>query len=742
MAKLECNPPCYNTTTFVPGEGPSQATLMFVGEAPGREEDEQGRPFVGGAGRVLNSLLSSAGINRRDVYITNVVKCRPPNNRTPTPQEVSRCKPFLTKEIARLQPKMIIALGEVASIVLTGKDISYRGCILPHIETKTPVLITFHPAYVMRNRKEYSTVVCDLEKVFNPPPTYSQQYLVNPPLEVVKDYLLRKWKDSWVAVDIETAGVKGQGLNPFTDDIIGIGFCGEPGVAISLSLNAFSPAWEVVKLFLESSTPKVMQNNTFDRLFLWMKGIYTQNLVWDTADAMHVLYSDASKSLDYLRSLYTNIPPYKKIYKDKSKGVAHLSTPDLGIYNCTDVDVTLQVALAQKKYFNPKLERVRERLLQLDTLAIHMRKIGVKVDPQRVALHYLKLQPEVAELEHEFYSQCGVNLASPKQISHFLFQVKKFPPPRSAYSSTSTGLSVDEEVLTSLLESTYIEEDKKLLEKILLHRELSKAFNTYILGLYALVEDDGRVHPEWKPTGTDTGRWACKSPNMQNVPKRLRDMFVADEGKVLFVADYSQLELLTAALLAEDHELVEQILKGKDVHEEVRQEMCKVAEATRMQAKAMVFGTIYGLTPRAGAIRFKVPEKTIERWQYIVMGRYPKLVQFRQRNIDFFNQNGYVESWFGRRKYCENVNQALNHPVQSTAADITLSATLKLFEAGLDPIIMVHDENVCEVKCNVEGAFDKFKQIIHNPVPELHSYFPAKFKRVQSWGDEGEEVKE
>ena len=726
---------CFPGSNFVPGEGPVSAILAFVGEAPGKEENEQGRPFVGGAGKVLSQLLHLAGIKRKDVFITNVLRCQPPYNRTPSSEEARKCLPLLQQELQRSNLKMLTALGETATTVLTGKTLEWRGCIVPCVlqgMEQYNVLITFHPAYIMRHRKEFSTVVQDLTKLLHPPRSYTQTYYPNASVEVLEG-LLEKWRNSIVAVDIETAGGAGAGLNPFTDEIVGIGFCGEPGVAVSITFGRDADRkWWVVKNFLESSTPKVFQNNLFDRTFLRCKGIQVQNLVWDTQDSMYVLYSDSRKSLDYLRSLYTNVGPYKKAFKTRATGVSHLDTQSLGTYNCLDVDVTLQVSQAQERYFTPKLEQVRQHLLCSNDAALEMRLRGVLVDKTRVAIEFLKLKPLVQSLETEFYTQHAINVASPKQVADLLFKIKKLSPPKSARTA-SGGISVDEAVLQDLLRVTFVKEVQDLLNQILEYRETSKALNTYVVGLYRLIEADGRVHPDWRPTGTDTGRWSCKEPNMQNVPKRLRYMFVASEGKKLFIADYTQLELFTAALLAEDHALVDAIVKGRDVHEEVRIEMSRTVPATRAQAKSMVFGTIYGMTARSAALSFHLPQVLVEAWQHVAVGRFPKLAKFRTRILKFFQEHGYVESWFGRRKYCETETQALNHPVQSAAADITLQALLRLHEQGFDPILTVHDENVCEVSSG--KSLDVFTKIVTNPVPQLSNFFPAKIREAVDWGE-------
>jgi len=139
-------------TTIVFGSGNPNADLMCIGEAPGAEEDVQGKPFVGRAGQLLTRMLQSVGWNRDEVYITNIVKCRPPGNRNPEPDEIASCQPFLLAQLAAIQPKVILALGSFAAQTLlkTRESISkLRGRVHPY---GSMVLVpTFHPAFLLRN---------------------------------------------------------------------------------------------------------------------------------------------------------------------------------------------------------------------------------------------------------------------------------------------------------------------------------------------------------------------------------------------------------------------------------------------------------------------------------------------------------------------------------------------------------------------------------------------------------------
>lgn len=148
------------------GVGNPHAQLMFVGEGPGADEDEQGEPFVGRAGQLLNNMIAAMGVKREEVYIANVVKCRPPGNRTPEPDECATCSPFLIRQIDAIKPKALVALGAVAARTLTGlnepmmkmrgKWFDFRG---------VPLAVTYHPAYLLRDPRQKVEAWKDLQMV-------------------------------------------------------------------------------------------------------------------------------------------------------------------------------------------------------------------------------------------------------------------------------------------------------------------------------------------------------------------------------------------------------------------------------------------------------------------------------------------------------------------------------------------------------------------------------------------------
>ncbi|OQA56229.1 MAG: Uracil DNA glycosylase superfamily protein [Candidatus Omnitrophica bacterium ADurb.Bin277] len=166
LACKQCPVLVKNRTKVVFGSGNIRARLVFVGEAPGRDEDLQGLPFVGRAGQLLTKIIEAMGMTREEVFICNVLKCRPPENRPPAPDEVVNCRPFLKQQLELIRPEIIVALGNHAcqALLSTDKGISQlRGSMQSY--EGIPVMCTYHPAYLLRNPAEKKKVWEDMKKV-------------------------------------------------------------------------------------------------------------------------------------------------------------------------------------------------------------------------------------------------------------------------------------------------------------------------------------------------------------------------------------------------------------------------------------------------------------------------------------------------------------------------------------------------------------------------------------------------
>ncbi|MFQ6051916.1 MAG: uracil-DNA glycosylase family protein [Candidatus Hydrothermarchaeota archaeon] len=157
-------------TNIVIGEGGKRTEIIFIGEAPGLHEDKMGRPFVGRAGKILDELIESIELKREDVYITNVVKCRPPNNRDPSEDEINSCIGYLFEQIRMIKPKIIVALGRIASSALLGKPVSLwkeHGSLVDYPRAKCKLFITYHPAAAIYSGEVRSKLQDDFKKLKN-----------------------------------------------------------------------------------------------------------------------------------------------------------------------------------------------------------------------------------------------------------------------------------------------------------------------------------------------------------------------------------------------------------------------------------------------------------------------------------------------------------------------------------------------------------------------------------------------
>ena len=734
----------------VNGIGRPGAKYLIIGEAPGYNEDLQGKPFVEkGSGRILSSLLWSQGISRDDCFITNVCRCRPYNNRKPKPNEVLACLPYLHEEIKKVQPEKIICLGDTAMVALTGKNglEDWRGCIVPSKPFEIPTLITYHPAFVMRKWEMYSVVSWDIKKLKEFQGLFKEEkeeYHINPSIELAKQFF-----DIWmrnsvpVAADIETTGGDDEfaekGLNPFSDKIIGIAFCGAEGEAIQFSHKHMEEAWPHIKHFLENHKFIIWQNNLFDRTFLKVKGVNVQQPCWDTQTGMHIIHSGLPKRLEFLRSLYTNLPPYKHIYHKQKGGISNLREHDLGWYNCRDVDVTKRVMKAQHSLMTQKQKSLMDHMMKSDQVVLHMRTKGVYVDKEVLATHYLKLYPTVDKLAQEFEKEYKCSISSPKQLNELLYEKFKFPRPPRAKTKAATG---EQEIEYLFTKHANTEEEKRVLQSILDYRKAAKVCSTYLEGVYKRIQSDGFLYPDWRSVGPDTGRWACKNPNMQNFPKELRDMVIPENEGVFFGADYDRIELWVAALESEDLELLGILERGEDVHQKALEAIEEVYPLTeklgptqaRLRAKALVFGTLYGRSATSIAAEFGVSVAIAKQWQEAFYGRFKKLKEFFEDKVTgFWEKHGHVETRFGRRKYTRKLPEVYNHMIQSTAADIFQRAGIALLEAGFDLRIAVHDQWVCYYPNTDEQKFKEFCHIMETANKDIYPRFPVDGKIGRNW---------
>lgn len=344
-----------------------------------------------------------------------------------------------------------------------------------------------------------------------------------------------------------------------------------------------------------------------------------------------------------------------------------------------------------------------------------------------------ELQGQICELAGEEF-----NINSPKQLGEILFEKLMLPTGKK----TKTGWSTNADVLEKLLGK------HPIIELILEYRQLTKFKSTYCDGLSKVIAPDGRIHTSFQMTVTATGRLSSTEPNLQNIPVRselgaeFRKMFVAERGRVLVDADYSQIELRLLAHISGDETMKNAFLSGEDIHAVTASQVFGIplAEVTKLQrshAKAVNFGIVYGISAFSLAQDIKVPQYEAKAYMDAYLEKYHGVRDYMKNVVEQAKRDGYVATLFGRRRpmpelQSSNFNLrsfgervALNMPIQGTAADIMKLAMIHVYnrlkaeklEARL--ILQVHDELI--VECSEDEA-DRVKALLIEEMEHVAAY--------------------
>ena len=537
-----------------------------------------------------------------------------------------------------------------------------------------------------------------------------------------------------VAVDTETTS-----LDYMRAQLVGISLAVAPGEAAYIPFGhdylgapeqlSQEFVLEKIKPLLEdASIAKVGQNLKYDMSVLAQHGIDLRGVAFDTMLESYVLDSVATRhDMDSLALKYLDEETIK--FSDVAgKGAAQItfnqvSLEEAGPYASEDADITLRLhnQLWPQVSAEATLTKVFDEIeLPLIPVLSRIERTGALVDDTLLFQQSQELSERLAELETQAWALAGqqFNLASPKQLGEILFEKLEIP----ILKKTAKGApSTKEEVLQELAL------DYPLPKVLLEHRGLAKLKSTYTDKLPVMINPEtGRIHTSYHQAGTATGRLSSSDPNLQNIPirtaegRRVRQAFIAKPGCVLVAADYSQVELRIMAHLSEDPSLLAAFNAGQDIHRATAAEVFAVEpEAVtteqRRSAKAINFGLIYGMSAFGLARQLGINRKQAAEYIELYFARYPG-VQNYMNNIRYTAaENGFVETFFGRRLYLPEINSrngmrrqaaertAINAPMQGTAADIIKRAMISVddwlqsSELQSRMIMQVHDELVLEV---------------------------------------------
>jgi len=347
-----------------------------------------------------------------------------------------------------------------------------------------------------------------------------------------------------------------------------------------------------------------------------------------------------------------------------------------------------------------------------------MQIAGMKVNAKLLKEYGIELKNKIDLLTKEITNLAGVdfNINSPKQLGEVLFEKLNLPAPKK----TKTGYATDADTLDKLAG------EHPIIEKILEYKQLIKIKSTYVDGLDAVInKNTGRIHSNFNQTVTATGRLSSTEPNLQNIPvkmeagKKIREMFVPEDGYVYIDADYSQIELRVLAHMANDKVMLEAFNNNEDIHTETASQIfgVKVNEVTpllRSRAKAVNFGIVYGQGEYSLGQDLRISRKEAKEYIDSYFEHFSGIRDFQDNSISLAKEKGYANTIFNRRRYLPEINSsnfnvrsfgeriAMNMPIQGSAADIIKSAMIlvsnKLKGKDARLILQVHDELIVEAK--------------------------------------------
>ena len=518
-------------------------------------------------------------------------------------------------------------------------------------------------------------------------------------------------------------------------------------------VNIFKPAYENPEIL------KVGQNLKYDLEVLRNYGIELKGKMWDTMIAHYLIQPELHHNMDYMAEIYLN---YQTIHIDEligpkgknQKSMRSLLPSQVYEYAAEDADITLRL----KNKLEPELKKAEcEDLfynieMPLMPVLAGMEMNGVCLDTASLAETSKQFTNRMNEIEARIYELAGerFNIASPKQVGEILFDKLKIV---EKAKKTKTGQYVtSEEVLQQLRNKHEIVAD------ILEHRGLKKLIGTYIDALPKLINPKtGHIHTSFNQTITATGRLSSSDPNLQNIPirgedgKEIRKAFIPEPGCLFFSADYSQIELRVMAHLSQDAEMIKVFSEGKDLHAATAANIYKkpIEEVTRderTKSKRANFGIIYGITVFGLAERLDIPRDEAKMLIDGYFDTFPQVHDYMEKSKEVAREKGYVTTLFGRRRYLPDINShnatvrgfaernAINAPIQGTAADIIKVAMIHIFQRfkaeGVKSkmILQVHDELNFSVYPEEK---EKVERIV---IEEMQSAFPLNVPLVAESG--------
>lgn len=741
----------------IPGRGSNYPKVIFIGEAPGREEDREGEVFIGDAGKKVDEFIHKYKIHLDDFFITNVCRCRPEHNRTPTRKEIRACSPYLFDEIQRLKPKILVPMGNTALMALLGVTgiHSYRNRVMRSDTYNCDVLPMLHPSALLRNPDHESLMHKDFQKL--------KEYLAEhvtaetreriefgevkvvqtkPHMNSIYKKILKRGIMFW---DVETNGESVYDKDKLQVTCVSI--CCENKIAYVFPVTEYAnDLYEhfifdfMLKLLQNPKIKKCAQNINFDTKVMKVKyGIETVNWWFDTMIA-HYLIKPVRGTHNLHAMTWEYLAEEAGGYDDfvKSIGGAHKLEPgqDLWHYNGLDSSVGFELMTI----FEPILKKrnhwriFREIMMEVSDDLMEMELKGMQFDVPYIKELSTDYQMRMMELEKAMSEDEGVlkfewlygRRFNPKShldlkwllFEHYSLPIIKYTPKKQP--------STDKECIAQ-----YAQDGNTFCQHLQEYRRLSKADSTYLSGLMEKLYEGGISHTNFNLTITATGRTSSganpelkaisdRAFNMQNIPRdpEIKRIMCAREGHILVAGDLSQIELRVMAALSGDEALKEAVRHdahagmGATVYGVPQEEVTK---EIRNFGKTCNFAISYDSS--AEGLRPKLVYSTGREWTVSeaqdlidsLKAKFPSLEKWKEFVKWHVKKYGYITTPLGRRRYFTNkdesaMREAVNMPIQSLASDFMLIAIINfnklITERRLKAwcVNEIHDQIIVECK--------------------------------------------
>ena len=800
------------------GVGPIPTRLMIIGEAPGYTEDEVSKPFQGQSGKLLRSTLKEYGLSDGDIFISNAVKCRPPGNRTPDKGEVKACEWYLWEEIKAVQPQVILSLGNVSLQALTGRSgiTKYHGTEQKGI-MNTLVIPTFHPAAVLRNPRLTNQFKGDIRKVADMLSGNSSgeyPYVVHfantrERLKELIEHLKVATKVTMGDLDLETTTY--DYWRPETQ-VMCAGICVDEVHCWSIPLEHPQSPWrgqsqKIMALLKPYFEDGKWANNNWKYDQKWMISKYgikvnygpDQMLMGYASDenSPHDLKYQADywcKSGRYSKDIIwpKEFNPVKDDITEKVNEFLKMDLQKLMKYNALDAFYGRHVYFHEKDRLMKDIRsaRIYKHLLEKgDHIFTEIEMNGMWVDPDRLREATIECQDNIdtqlralnslipagwceSYLNKKQLKQ-GFNWNSTKQLGMLFFQEDGFNFPVVKYTEKGAP-STAESVLIELGSDI----EHPALEGLAEYRKWSKYMSTYLKPWGAKLDENNRLHPNFKLHGTVTGRLSGED-GVHQVPRDnfIRRLIGAPPGWTFFEIDGSQIELRVVAAVAFEQTMLRVFATGGDIHRTTAAKVAgkeegEISGPERKKAKAVNFGFVYGMGWKKFkiyawekySVRLSDDEAKLFRKRFFEL--YKDLPEWHARMRRIVRAVGYVISPIGRRRRLPDIysndegmqsaaeREAINSPVQGFGSDIVLAAFIDmiLYKASkldanwketLQPVGAVHDAQYWLIRNDMVQFWGKaIKENFDNP-DRLKKWFgyelplpvPGDCKVGNHWGD-------